>query len=93
MLLRKKSMKAVKLLRKHIEAGCLSDPEGVAMYYAVGKTKDGLIDYRCVRGTNDVEVRYFPLDLRWFQRAVVNIGPESYTEMLPSGHSKIFVAC
>ncbi|CAM9365309.1 unnamed protein product, partial [Hapterophycus canaliculatus] len=54
-LLRPKSLKAVDLLRKHIVAGCLSDPEGVAMYYAVGKTKDGLPDYRCVRGTNDVE--------------------------------------
>lgn len=56
-LLRPNAMKAVGLLRKHISAGCLSDPEGVAMYYAKGKTKDGLPDYRCVRGTNDVEVR------------------------------------
>ncbi|CBJ33586.1 conserved unknown protein [Ectocarpus siliculosus] len=54
-LLRPKSMKAVSLLRKHIVAGCLSDPDGVAMYYAVGKTTDGLVNYRCVRGTNDVE--------------------------------------
>ncbi|CAN0051384.1 unnamed protein product [Ectocarpus sp. 12 AP-2014] len=54
-LLRPKSMKAVSLLRKHIVAECLSDPDGVAMYYAVGKTTDGLVNYRCVRGTNDVE--------------------------------------
>lgn len=57
-LLRPKAMNKVRQLRKHIVAGCLSDPDGVAMYYAVGKTKDGLPDYRCVRGTNDVEVRY-----------------------------------
>ncbi|CAM9377655.1 unnamed protein product [Ectocarpus sp. 6 AP-2014] len=54
-LLRPKSMKAVSLLRKHIVAGFLSDPDGVAMYYAVGKVTDGLVNYRCVRGTNDVE--------------------------------------
>lgn len=58
-LLRPKAMQKVRLLRDHIKAGCLSDPDGVAMYYAVGKTKEGLTDYRCVRGTNDVEVRYF----------------------------------
>lgn len=57
-LLRPKAMRAVKLLRKHILAGCLSDPDGVAMYYAKGKTKDGLLEYRCIRGTNDVEVRF-----------------------------------
>lgn len=55
-LLRPKAMEKVRLLRKHIVAGCLSDPDGVAMYYAVGKNKDGLTSYRCVRGTNDVEV-------------------------------------
>lgn len=64
-LLRPKSRKAVRLLRKHIEAGCLSDPDGVAMYYVIGKTKDGLVNYRCVRGTNDVEVKYLQLDLRF----------------------------
>lgn len=56
-LLRPKAMKAVELLRKHIEAGCLSDPDGVAMYYADGENKHGVPNYRCVRGTNDVEVR------------------------------------
>lgn len=56
-LLRPMAVEAVDRLREHIVAGCLSDPEGIAMYYAAGKTKDGLPDYHCVRGTNDVEVR------------------------------------
>ncbi|CAN0412916.1 unnamed protein product [Hapterophycus canaliculatus] len=43
-LLRPKSVKTVNQLREHIVAGCLSDPDGVAMYYAVGKTKDGFPD-------------------------------------------------
>lgn len=56
-LLRPKAMKAVRQLRKHIENDCLSDPDGMAMYFAIGKNKHGLTDYRCIRGTNDVEVR------------------------------------
>ncbi|CAM9437289.1 unnamed protein product, partial [Hapterophycus canaliculatus] len=28
------------------------------MYYAIGKTKDGLRNYRCVRGTNDGHHRF-----------------------------------
>ncbi|CAM9861512.1 unnamed protein product, partial [Ectocarpus fasciculatus] len=54
-LLRPKAMKAVRQLRKHIENDCLSDPDGMAMYFAIGKNKHGLTDYRCIRGTNDVE--------------------------------------
>ncbi|CAM9724078.1 unnamed protein product [Pylaiella littoralis] len=54
-ILRPKAMKAVRLLRKHIVSGCLSDPNGMAMSYAIGKNKGGLTKYRCVRGTNDVE--------------------------------------
>ena len=70
-LLRPKSRKAVRLLRKHIEAGCLSDPDGVAMYYVIGKTKDGLVNYRCVRGTNDVEVRFSSARCRLYSAGFV----------------------
>lgn len=55
-LLRPLAMAAIARLEGHIKAGCLSDPEGVAMYYANGKAKSGLTTYRCVRGTNDTEV-------------------------------------
>lgn len=56
-LLRPVAMAAVKLLLKHIDAGCLSDPDGIDMYYAAGRTREGLTTYRCVRGTNATEVR------------------------------------
>ena len=55
-LLGSKALEAVNLLRKHIEAGCLSDPDGVALYYTVGKNAAGITTRRCVRGTNSTEV-------------------------------------
>lgn len=55
-LLRPKAMEAVNLLRKHIEADCLSDPNGVALYYPTGKSTAGITTRRCVRGTNSTEV-------------------------------------
>lgn len=57
-LLRPKAMEAVNLLRKHIESGCLSDPEGVPLYYTTGKNKAGITTRRCVRGTNSTEVSF-----------------------------------
>ena len=47
---------AVKRLRVHIRAGCLSDPPGVALYFEAGKdSATGCSLFRCVRGTNDLE--------------------------------------
>ncbi|CAN0310195.1 unnamed protein product, partial [Laminaria digitata] len=54
-LLRPKAMEAVNLLRKHIEADCISDPDGVALYYTTGKNAAGITTRRCVRGTNSTE--------------------------------------
>ena len=51
-------MEAVNLLRKHIEADCLSDPDGVALYYTTGESKNGITSRRCVRGTNSTEVTF-----------------------------------
>ena len=48
-LLHPKALEVVKLLRKHIEAGCLSKPDGVPLYYATGKSKAGITTCRCVR--------------------------------------------
>ena len=42
----------MKLLRKHIEAGRLSKPDGVPLYYPTGKSKAGITARRCVRGTS-----------------------------------------
>ncbi|CAB1105835.1 unnamed protein product [Ectocarpus sp. CCAP 1310/34] len=48
-------MKDVNLLLKHIETGCLSDPEGVPLYYPTGQNAAGITTHRCVRGTNCTE--------------------------------------
>lgn len=58
-LLRPDAMKAVNLLRQHIKAGCLSDPEGVPLYYTTGQTAAGVTSRRCVRSTNCTEVPVF----------------------------------
>ena len=55
-LLRPKAMEAVNLLRKHIQADCLSDPDGVPLYYTTGRSAAGITTRRCVRGTNCTEV-------------------------------------
>ncbi|CAM9877649.1 unnamed protein product, partial [Sphacelaria rigidula] len=49
-LLRPKVLAAIKLLRLPISDGCLSDPEGVPLYYTMGRSR------RCVRGTRSTEV-------------------------------------
>ena len=55
-LLRAEAWEAAKRLRVHIEAGCLSDPPGVALYFEAGKdSATGCSLFRCVRGTNDLE--------------------------------------
>ncbi|CAB1102728.1 unnamed protein product [Ectocarpus sp. CCAP 1310/34] len=54
-LLRPCARQAVELLRKHIESGCLSDPERVPLYYTSGKNSAGITTRRCVRGTNCTE--------------------------------------
>jgi len=55
-LLRPEAAAAAELLRKHISIGCLSDPEGVPLYYTTGTTAAGVTTRRCVRGTNSTEV-------------------------------------
>jgi len=55
-LFRREAWEAIKRLRVHIEAGCLSDPSGVPLYFEAGKdSATGYSLYRCVRGTNDLE--------------------------------------
>ena len=45
----------IKNIRAHIKRGCLSDIPGVAYYIRIGKDKDGLPIYRCMRGTSALE--------------------------------------
>ena len=47
-LVRPTATEAVKLLRKHIKADCLSDPDGVALYYATEKATAGITRHRRV---------------------------------------------
>lgn len=55
-LLRPEAWEAVKRLRQHIIDGCISDPSGVPLYFETGKDPEtGAPQYRCVRGTNDLE--------------------------------------
>eukprot|EP00611_Tribonema_gayanum_P010242 TRINITY_DN201_c0_g1_i1.p1 TRINITY_DN201_c0_g1~~TRINITY_DN201_c0_g1_i1.p1 ORF type:complete len:615 (-),score=71.10 TRINITY_DN201_c0_g1_i1:36-1880(-) len=53
--------KAVKNLRKHIAAGCISDEPGVTLYHALGRALDGCTRWHCFRGTNNVENYHLPL--------------------------------
>ncbi|KIO15548.1 hypothetical protein M407DRAFT_13243, partial [Tulasnella calospora MUT 4182] len=49
-----------------VHCGWVSDVPGVALYYATGKDKDGLVKYRCVRGTNKNEGGFHQKAIRWF---------------------------
>lgn len=40
---------------EHVRHGYYSDPPGIQLYYVQSRDKDGLLLYRCCRGTNDVE--------------------------------------
>jgi hypothetical protein len=40
---------------KYVRAGFLSDPPGMAMYVAIGQTRDGVVVYRCLRTSSSVE--------------------------------------
>ncbi|KAF9011526.1 hypothetical protein BDZ89DRAFT_1167480 [Hymenopellis radicata] len=42
-------------LLETVRLGFLSDPQGISLYYVMGKDRDGLTVYRTVRGTNSVE--------------------------------------
>ena len=52
-----KAQKAWGQLLRHVELGCLSDPDPaeVSLYFLVGHSKEGLPIYGCIRGTNDIE--------------------------------------
>ncbi|KAJ3842724.1 hypothetical protein F5878DRAFT_697092 [Lentinula raphanica] len=42
-------------LLETIRLGFLSDPPGISLYYLMGRDRDGLNLYRCIRGTNSIE--------------------------------------
>lgn len=52
-------------LKKHVENWCLSDPPGVQLYVRKHKDLNGLDLYRCLRGTNTVELWHQFLEMRF----------------------------
>jgi hypothetical protein len=56
----------------HAENGCLSDPEGVTLYFKIRDDGDGLPIFKCIRGTGSVENLHQKLVIQLGQW---NIGP------------------
>ena len=42
-------------MQKHIVNGCISDPKDEPLYFAQGKLKNGMVKFRCIRGTSSLE--------------------------------------
>jgi hypothetical protein len=53
--------KAVKNLRIHIQKGCIGDAPGIVLYTAVKRDSNGLLRWRCCRGTNRTECYHLQL--------------------------------
>ena len=53
MLAKESTQKELEALKRHAAFGCLSDPEGISLYYKVGTHKKPI--YRIVRGTSALE--------------------------------------
>lgn len=49
-----------------IRRGWLSDIPGIPLYFPMGPDKNGLMRYRCVRGTNQNEGGFHQKVIRWF---------------------------
>ncbi len=47
--------KAITNALQHVKSGCLSDIPGVQLYFPIGRDKNWLMKYRCIRGTNSNE--------------------------------------
>ncbi len=54
-MFRTEAKKCIDNLLKHIQKGCLSDPDIPLYYERSNQRNDGMVNYRCVRGTNSVE--------------------------------------
>lgn len=54
-LFRAKSRNVWTALLKHVRKGCFSDPEGLSLYFERRYNRQGLVLWRCIRGTNSIE--------------------------------------
>jgi hypothetical protein len=64
-IVNERSEKALNDLLKHVDKGCLSDPENIKLYVPLQKDKFGIQIYRCLRGTNTVELWHQFLEMRF----------------------------
>lgn len=60
-------------LMVHVSKGCLSDPEDFNLYVKKRKDQDGLQLYRCLRGTNAVELWHQFIEMKF---SSWNAGPD-----------------
>ena len=79
-LFNEKAWVVAKNVLEHVRLGDYSDPPDVSMYFEVGKDKNGLILYRCCRGTNDVEGGVHQNLIRRFTS--FNVSPQRAVNML-----------
>lgn len=70
----------VKNLLEHIRNGFYSDPLDVPLFYEVRKDRNGLMLYRCCRGTNDVEGGVHQNLIRYFKS--FNVSPRRAINMI-----------
>ncbi|KAH8068402.1 hypothetical protein BXZ70DRAFT_1069038 [Cristinia sonorae] len=65
---------------ENVRRGLYSDPPGAQLYYIRGEDRFGLMRYRCVRGTNNIEGGLHQNIIRCFD--VFNASPELAVELL-----------
>ncbi|KAJ3317150.1 hypothetical protein HDV06_001964, partial [Boothiomyces sp. JEL0866] len=64
-LLSAETKKQFKNLLAHVEKGCIRDPEDLKVYYKKGTDANSLTLYRCIRGTNEVELFHQYLEMHF----------------------------
>jgi hypothetical protein len=64
-LIKPETEKQVKNLLLHIRKGCLSDPVNLSLYRKRGYDSNGLQLYKCLRGTNTVELWHQFIEMRY----------------------------
>ncbi|KAG0702960.1 hypothetical protein DFH29DRAFT_998915 [Suillus ampliporus] len=80
LLFNDKAWEVTKNILEHIRNGYYSDPPDIPLYFEIGKDKDGLILYRCCRGTNDVENGVHQNLIRRF--TLFNVSPRRTVNMI-----------
>jgi hypothetical protein len=69
-----------KTILENIQRGYYSDPPNISLYFTHGKDKYGLMRYRCIRGTNGIEIGVHQNVIWWF--GTFNTAPDFAVELL-----------